>query len=153
MKNPWKLVLLFFSICSLLFICYTVVVKKTNEKSPNKYEDKITSTIPNRKPVLTKSDSIPQGKMIYELYFAEFGGRMGNLPVEIVIIGNKIRVYNNMENPLTGGSVIVEGILVKHKSGKWIISERETDRDSEEIGGCTDGPVPIDFVTKIIEWC
>jgi hypothetical protein len=107
----------------------------------------------NYKPELTKTDSIPQGKMMYELYFAEFGGRMGNLRVEIQITGNKIIVYNNEINPLTGGKIIIEGILLKHKSGKWIIGETETDQNTEEIGGCSGGPTPIDFETKIIEWC
>tara|TARA_R100001369_G_scaffold78416_1_gene108052 strand:- start:87 stop:800 length:714 start_codon:yes stop_codon:yes gene_type:complete len=99
------------------------------------------------------ADSIPQGKMTYELYFAEFGGRMKNLSVEILITGNKITVYNNEKNPLTGGKIIIDGVLLKHKTGKWIIGETETDRNAEEIGGCSGGPTPIDFKTKIIEWC
>tara|TARA_R110000751_G_scaffold307242_1_gene427843 strand:+ start:57 stop:854 length:798 start_codon:yes stop_codon:yes gene_type:complete len=98
-------------------------------------------------------ESIPQGKSTYGLYFAEFDGRMENLPVDIIINGNKIIVYNNKKNPLTGGEIIIEGILLKHKSGKWIIGETETDRNVEEIGGCSGGPTPIDFETKIIEWC
>jgi len=102
---------------------------------------------------LIKPDSIPQGKMTYELYFAEFDGRMENLSVDIIITENKIIVYNNEEKPLTGGKIILEGILLKHKSGKWIIGETETDRNAEEIGGCSGGPTPIDFETKIIEWC
>jgi hypothetical protein len=100
-----------------------------------------------------KTDSIPQGKMKYELYFSEFGGRMGNLPVEIVITGNKIIVYNNEENPLTGGRIIMQGVIMKHKSGRWIIGKTANDQNVEEIGGCTGGPTPIDFQTKIIEWC
>ena len=54
---------------------------------------------------------------------------------------------------MTGGKIIIEGILLKHKSGKWIIGETETDRNAEEIGGCSGGPTPINFETKIIEWC
>ncbi len=97
----------------------------------------------------SKTDSIPQGKMMYQLYFSEFGGRMENLPVEIEITGNKIIVYNNEKSPLTGGRIIIEGILIKHKSGKWIIGKSETDQNAEEIGGCSGGPTPIDFETKI----
>ena len=107
----------------------------------------------NPKTELITKDSIPQGKMTYELYFAEFDGRMENLPVEIILTGNKIIVYNNEKNPLTGGKKIIEGILLKHKSGKWIIGETKTDQNAEEIGGCSGGPTPIDFETKIIEWC
>lgn len=101
----------------------------------------------------SKTDSIPQGKMTFELYFSEFGGRLENLPVEIEITGNRIIVYNNEKSPLTGGKIIIKGILIKHKSGKWIIGKSETDQNVEEIGGCTGGPTPIDFDTKIIEWC
>ncbi len=78
---------------------------------------------------------------------------MENQPAEIIIAENKIIVYNNEEKPLTGGKIILEGILLKHKSGKWIIGETETDRNAEEIGGCSGGPTPVDFKTKIIEWC
>ncbi len=99
-----------------------------------------------------EQEIIPQGRMTYGLYFAEFGGRMQNLPVEIVISGNKITVYNNKENPLTGGEIITEGTLMKHTSGTWIIGKTEADRYAEEIGGCV-GVIPIYFETKIIEWC
>lgn len=98
-------------------------------------------------------DNIPQGRMTYELYFAEFDGRMKNLSVNILISGNKITVFNNTQNPLTGGEIIIKGILLKHKSGKWIIGETESDQNVEEIGGCSGGLTPIDFTTKIIEWC
>jgi len=107
----------------------------------------------NPKTELITKDSIPQGKMMYQLYFAEFDGRMENLPVEIIITGNKITVYNNEKNPLTGGKIIIEGILLKHKSDKWVIGVRKADQNAEEIGGCSGGPTPIDFETKIIEWC
>jgi len=103
--------------------------------------------------IVNTNEEIPQGKFIYELYFSEWNGRMDNLKVEIVINENNIIVFNNKEKPLTGGNIIIEGILIKHKSGKWIIAENEDDGDEDEIGGCTGGPVPIDFETKIIEWC
>jgi len=98
-------------------------------------------------------DSIPQGQLLYELSFSEWDSRIDNLPVEIQITDNKITVYNSKKNPLTGGEIIIQGILLKHKSGKWIIGKSENDQNAEEIGGCSGGPVPIDFETKIIEWC
>lgn len=100
-----------------------------------------------------KTDSIPQGKILFELYFSEWDGRMKNLPVHVKITGNKIIVYNNEQYPLTGGKIIAEGILMKHKSGRWIIGNTEADINAKYIGGCTSGPSPIDFKTKIIEWC
>lgn len=96
---------------------------------------------------------IPQGKFTYELYFSEFNGRLENLPVEIVITNRQITVYNSRENPLLGDEIIIQGILIKHNSGSWIIAQSESDKNAKEIGGCTDGPVPINFETKIIEWC
>ena len=116
-------------------------------------KESISSEKQNSKTELITTEAIPQGKFLYELYFAEWNGRMENLPIEILITGNKITVYNNEKKPLTGGKIIIEGILLKHKSGKWIIGEIESDQNAEEIGGCSVGPVPIDFKTKIIEWC
>lgn len=101
----------------------------------------------------TNQDTIPQGKFEYELYFSEWGGRMSNATCEIIISGNQIKVLQTNETKLTGGKIIIEGILIKHKSGKWVIADKESDKNAKEIGGCTGGPVPIDFLRKIIEWC
>lgn len=157
MKKASNILLILVGTVSLVLTVSTVFIATAMGKGvdtvDSSYKEQITSENLNLKPKLIYSDSIPQGRMIYELYFAEFGGQMGNLPVEISITENNIIVYNNEENPLTGGIIIIEGILIKHKSGKWIIGEKETDREAEDIGGCSDGPVPIDFGTKIIEWC
>lgn len=96
------------------------------------------------------TEGIPQGQMIFEL--SQYSGKMYT-QVEVVIEGNKITVYNSKTNPLTGGKVITEGILLKHVSGTWIIGNDESDKVQEEIGGCTGGPIPIDFESKMIEWC
>ena len=100
----------------------------------------------------SKSD-IPQGIFTYELYFSEFGGRMKNAECKVTIKDNHIIVEKSENSNLTGGKTIIEGTLMKHKSGKWIIGQSPEDKDAEEIGGCTDGPTPIDFETKIVEWC
>ncbi|SEA75501.1 hypothetical protein [Psychroflexus halocasei] len=97
-------------------------------------------------------NGIPQGNFVYELYFAEFGGRMKNAECKIEIDGNKIIIEQNENTNLTGGTEIFSGLILKHKSGKWILGENEEDKNAEEIGGCTEIPI-IDFKTKIIEWC
>lgn len=97
-------------------------------------------------------DGIPQGNFIYELYFAEFDGRMKNAECKVEISGNKILVEQTENTNLTGGNEIFSGLILKHKSGKWILAEKEEDVNADEIGGCTDIPT-IDFKTKIIEWC
>ena len=119
----------------------------------SKPENNLASLRQNPEISITVKDTIPQGKMTYELFFAEFDGRMKNLPVEINITGDKIIVYNNKKNPLTGGEIIITGTLLRHKSGKWVIGQKKTDQNAEEIGGCSGGPTPIDFEMKLIEWC
>jgi hypothetical protein len=78
---------------------------------------------------------------------------MPNTPVEVEIKGNKIIVRKNEETSLSGGDIITQGVPIKHKSGRWIIAENESEMNAEEIGGCSGGPIPIDFDTMIIEWC
>ena len=97
-------------------------------------------------------NDIPQGTFIYELYFAEFGGRISNSECQITIIGNEITVEQTKSTNLKGDKIIFTGLVIKHKSGSWILAKSLNDRNAEEIGGCTDFPI-IDFVKKIIEWC
>ena len=103
--------------------------------------------------IVIESDTIPQGKLKFELYFAEWGGRMENATCEVIIKGKKITVQQTADTNLTGEKIIAEGTLMKHKSGKWIIGTDPDDINAEEIGGCSDGPIPIDLNKKIIEWC
>ncbi|WP_162296726.1 hypothetical protein [Confluentibacter citreus] len=149
MKKVLNILLIILGIGSLILIGIMIFIGTSMGKRADNYDFPEKQNLKND----LKTDTIPQGKMTYELYFAEFDGRMENLTVEIAITGNKIIVYNNEKKPLTGGKIIIEGILIKHKSGKWIIGETETDRNAEDIGGCSGGPTPIDFQTKIIEWC
>ena len=101
---------------------------------------------------LTKRVNIPQGTFIYELYFAEFGGRMPNSVCKIIIKGNKITVEQTENTNLTGGNEIFNGLILQHKSGKWILAEDENAVNADEIGGCTEIPI-IEFDKKLIEWC
>lgn len=95
---------------------------------------------------------IPQGTFIYELYFAEFNGRMANSKCKVIIDENKITVEQTENTNLTGGKEIFKGMILRHKSGKWILADDENDVDADEIGGCTDIPI-IEFDKKLIEWC
>ena len=97
-------------------------------------------------------DGIPQGNFVYELYFAEFGGRMKNAECKVEITGNKIIVEQTENTNLTGGNEIFSGLILKHKSGKWILADDENDVNADEIGGCTEIPI-IEFDKKLIEWC
>lgn len=97
-------------------------------------------------------EEIPQGIFTYEIYFAEFGGRMPNRSCTVEINGNNIIVSQNENTGLTGDEIIFEGLLLKHKSGIWILAESEADIMVDDIGGCTNVPT-IDFEKKLIEWC
>lgn len=110
----------------------------------NFYSAEITKT--------STEQEIPQGTFIYELYFAEFGGRMANSECKVTIIGNKITVEQTENTNLTGGKEIFNGLVLKHKSGKWILADNENDVKADEIGGCTEIPI-IEFDRKLIEWC
>ncbi len=97
-------------------------------------------------------NGIPQGNFVYELYFAEFNGRMKNAECKVEISGNKIIIEQNENTNLTGGNEIFNGLILKHKSGKWILAVDEEDANADEIGGCTEIPI-IEFDKKLIEWC
>ena len=97
-------------------------------------------------------DVIPQGNFMYELYFPEFGGRMKNAECKVKISGNKIVVEQTENTNLTEDNEIYRGMILKHNSGKWILTDNLNDVNANEIGGCAGIPV-IDFKTKTIEWC
>lgn len=99
-----------------------------------------------------KFEQIPQGKFKYEIYFAEFGGRMPNRTCNVEIKGNNITVTQDETTNLTGGEVIFKGMVLKHKSGKWILADKKEDIKADEIGRCTEIPI-IYFDKKLIEWC
>lgn len=102
-------------------------------------------------PQTNLQQEIPQGTFIYELYLAEFGGRMKNSECKVIINGNRVTVEQTKTN-LTGGKIIFSGLILKHKNGKWILAKNEEDVNADEIGGCTEIPI-IDFDKKLIEWC
>lgn len=103
--------------------------------------------------VFVENEVIPQGNFEYELYFSEWGGRMENGSCEVLIEGTAITVRKRKNSTLTGEDVLVKGSIMKHKSGRFIIGKSKEDRNANEIGGCTGGPVPIDLKKKVIEWC
>lgn len=126
----------------------SIVIEHNNYK----LEEVIIDAGGFKKIELAKKHNIPQGTFIYELYFAEFGGRMKNAECKIQVDGNKIIIEQTENTNLTGETEIFNGLILKHTSGKWILSENEEDKNAIEIGGCTEIPI-IDFKTKIIEWC
>ena len=91
-------------------------------------------------------------KFKYEIYFTEFEGKMPNKTCHVLMKENNIIITQDETTNLTGGKTIFKGIVLKHKSGKWILSTHYKDKNADEIGGCTGIPI-INFDKQIIEWC
>ena len=77
---------------------------------------------------------------------------------KVVIKGNYITVYatKDLAEQRTftkEGDIIDKGIILKHKSGKWIIGKSRKDINAREIGGCSEGPREIDFRRKRFWTC
>jgi hypothetical protein len=89
----------------------------------------------------------PDGKYRYDIAFAEWDGKSMGEKVTVIIKGDSVKVIYEGDGKLTAepGETIDEGILRKHKFGKWIITKSESDIELDEIGGCTGGPAIIDF--------
>ena len=98
------------------------------------------------------------GTYTYEVVFAEWGGK--SLRDEIIVVvedGHAALLISDNSNVVwmgaKPGDVWEEGTLRKHKSGVWIISKDKSDVDLDEIGGCTGGPIIIDFEKRTVEMC
>src|SRR5258705_9304572 len=96
---------------------------------------------------VTLAQKQKDGTYTYSIAFAEWQGKSLGATCTVIIKGDSIKVVHNGKGNLTGnkGDIIDTGIIMKHKSGKWIIGHSIEDKNAEEIGGCSDGPRVIDF--------
>lgn len=95
------------------------------------------------------------GVYSYKILWDEFGGKdLGNT-CAVKINGDSITVFHDGRPNLTGkkGDILLAGLIMKHKSGSWIIGSSSKDRNAKNIGGCDDGPVVINFRRKTIRLC
>ena len=90
------------------------------------------------------------GTYTFTVAFAEWGGKSHGNTCTVIIKGNKVKVINNGTGSLKEykGQEMDEGILMIHKSGKWIIGHSPKDKYAKDFGGCSDGPSEIDFKKK-----
>jgi hypothetical protein len=70
---------------------------------------------------------------------------------KVVIKGDSITIYatNELSKRVTllkEGDIIDQGIILKHKSGKWIVGKNKSDKNAERIG--IEGPGILDFNKK-----
>lgn len=98
----------------------------------------------------------PNGKYRYDIAFAEWQGKSMGEKLTVIIKGDSIRVVYEGDGNLSlakKGQIINQGQIMKHKSGVWIIGTHESDKELDEIGGCTGGPAIIDFRNKKYWMC
>ena len=86
---------------------------------------------------LVSPSQIPKsGTYIYSFCDMEYNKCSGSC--KVVIQGNRIAVYATKElakkiTDTKEGDVLSKGLIIKHKSGKWIIGKSEKDRYAKEI--------------------
>lgn len=96
---------------------------------------------------------IKSGKYIFQHRDAEFPNSHG-FHVRVIIHGNKVTVINPKPYGQIPSGVIDQAILMWHtKTNQWILGHDDTDREAQEVGGCSAGPDVIDFKTRIIWTC
>ncbi len=95
------------------------------------------------------------GTYTYKVAFAEWYGKSLAATCTVIIKGDSIKVVHNGNDNLKGkkGDILDAGLIMKHKSGHWIIGHNPKDYDLNEIGGCSDGPIIIDFIHKKVLIC
>ena len=91
------------------------------------------------------------GTYIYKFCEDEFGKCIQKC--KVVIKGKNIAVYALQGLSVKKGTIIEKGIIMKHKSGVWIIGRKKSDTLIREIGGCSDGPRIINFKKKEYHTC
>ena len=102
------------------------------------------------------AEMIPaDGEYRYAIAFAEWEGKTMGEKVTVVIKGDSITVIYEGDGALTAkkGEVLERGVILKHKSGEWIIAHNKEDEWVDEFGGCTGGPSIIDFKNKRFWLC
>ena len=104
---------------------------------------------------LTLAQKPKDGIYTYAIAFSEWQGKPLGATCTVIIRGDSIKVVHNDTGKLTGkqGDILDQGIILKHKSGKWIIGHSIKDKDVKKIGGCSDGPSIIDFKQKKFWTC
>jgi hypothetical protein len=104
--------------------------------------------------IVTFAQKPKDGKYFYNFKDAHYQDNPITGTCTVVIKGSNIIVYYKSGNP-TGkkGTVYKKGLLLKHKSGVWIIAKTKDDVNAEDVGGCSDGPIEINIKEKFIWWC
>ncbi len=105
---------------------------------------------------------IHSGQYQFQLMAAEFPDLSG-IPVGVTISDTHIEVLSPgaMKIDCHGtywahrpGAVCIEGTLMWNvPTRQWIIGTKESERKSEQVGRCNDGPITIDLVKRLLWGC
>ena len=100
---------------------------------------------------LISFSQIPKsGTYIFKYCDLEYeSGCYGNC--KVIIKKDSITIYATKELAerrtfTKEGDIIDQGIILKHRSGKWIVGKNKKDINAKQIG--VEGPAIIDFKTK-----
>jgi hypothetical protein len=96
--------------------------------------------------------SIKNGSYTLDFIDLEYQGKKLGTCKAVVKSGKvKLIVINGCHRKK--GAIIEQGLLLKHKTGVWIIAKHKSDVNAKEVGGCSDGPYVINFKRKRLETC
>jgi hypothetical protein len=95
------------------------------------------------------SQKLNSGTYIFSYCDLEYRSCPG--PCKVVIKNDSITIYATKElsHKITltkEGDIIDQGIILKHKSGKWIIGKSQKDINAKQIG--VEGPAILNFKKK-----
>ncbi len=98
---------------------------------------------------LVSAQRLKTGTYIFSYCDIEYQSCVGKC--KVIIKGDTITIYATKELAQTRtftkeGDIIDKGIILKHKSGKWIVGKTKKDIEAEDIGG--EGPAILDFSKK-----
>ena len=105
----------------------------------------------NKKPSIPLND----GEYSFEHKYAEAEqSKIKSINVIVKLKGNHITVINRDRYDVFSKGVLEDGELIWHpKSRQWIIGHTPSDRELDDVGGCTDGPTVIDLINRIYWTC
>ena len=104
-------------------------------------------------PAVKHKIPLKPGTYTFRHRFAE-QPNLGIGTVLVTIKGGNITVFNPRTTDVFPKGVLAQGKLVWHqKSKQWIIAEYPSDKDAQDVGGCSEGPDVVDLQNRIYWTC
>jgi hypothetical protein len=97
---------------------------------------------------------ISSGRYEFGHRFAEYPNIISSTKFIAIIDGYHITLTNEGRTDVFPAGLIEEGTLMWHEpSQQWIIGSVESDRESRDVGGCSDGPRVVDLMQRVYWTC